>query len=55
MWIDYFNGCAHARGIAAHIKIMGEFLLIFIGLWFSIYFGLPSKKYMIMSWKKERI
>jgi hypothetical protein len=34
MWINYFNGCAHARnlGIAAQIKIMGEPLLVFTGL-----------------------
>jgi hypothetical protein len=32
MWIDYFNGCARARGIAAQTKIIGEFLLIFTGL-----------------------
>jgi hypothetical protein len=55
MWIDYFNSCARARnlGIAAQIKIMGEPPLIFTGLWFGIYFGLPSEKYKIASWKKK--
>jgi hypothetical protein len=55
MWIDYFNGCSRARslGIAAQIKIMGEPPLIFTGLWFGIYFGLPSEKYKIVSWKKK--
>jgi hypothetical protein len=55
MWIDYFNGCARAYGlgIAAQIKIMGEPTLVFIGLWFDIYFSLPSKKYKIVSWKKK--
>jgi hypothetical protein len=55
MWIDYFNGCARARsfGIAAQIKIMGEPSLVFIGLWFDIYVGLPSENYKIMSWKKK--
>jgi hypothetical protein len=51
MWIDYFNGCARARslGIAAQIKIMGEPPLVFTGLWFGIYLGLPSEKYKIVS------
>jgi hypothetical protein len=55
MWIDYFNDCACARslGIAAQIKIMGEPLLVFTGLWFGIYLGLPSKKYKIVSRKKK--
>jgi hypothetical protein len=55
MWIDYFNGCARARslGIAAQIKIIGEPLLVFTGLWFGIYLGLPSEKYKIVSWKKK--
>jgi hypothetical protein len=55
MWIDYFNGCARARslGIVAQIKIMGEPSLIFTGLWFGIYVGLPSEKYKIVSWKKK--
>jgi hypothetical protein len=55
MWIDYFNGCARAcsLGIAAQIKIMGEPPLVFIGLWFGIYLGLPSEKYKIVSWKKK--
>jgi hypothetical protein len=55
MWIDYFNGCACARslGIAAQIKIMGEPPLVFTGLWFGIYLGLPSEKYKIVSWKKK--
>jgi hypothetical protein len=39
--------------IAAQIKIMGEPLLVFIGLWFGIYLGLPTKKYKIVSWKKK--
>jgi hypothetical protein len=56
MWIDYFNGCTRARslGIAAQIKIMGESLLVFTGLWFGIYLGLPSEKYKIVSWKKKK-
>jgi hypothetical protein len=43
MLIDYFNGCARACSlcIAARIKIMGEPSLIFTGLWFGIYLGLP--------------
>jgi hypothetical protein len=55
MWIDYFNGCACARslGIATQIKIMGEPLLVFTGLWFGIYLGLPLEKYKIVSWKKK--
>jgi hypothetical protein len=55
MWIDYFNGCARARslGIAAQIKIMGEPPLVFTGVWFGIYLGLPSEKYKIVSWKKK--
>jgi hypothetical protein len=34
---DYSNGCARAHnfGIAAKIKIMGEPLLVFAGLWFG--------------------
>jgi hypothetical protein len=48
MWIDYFNDCVRARGlgIAAQITIMGE--PVFTGLWFDIYFGLPSEKYKIV-------
>jgi hypothetical protein len=55
MWIDYFNGYARAcsLGIAAQIKIMRESLLVFTGLWFDIYLGLPSEKYKIVSWKKK--
>jgi hypothetical protein len=55
MWIDYFNGCARARslGITAQIKIMREPPLVFTGLWFGIYLGLPSEKYKIVSWKKK--
>jgi hypothetical protein len=51
MLIDYFNGCTHARslGIVAQIKIMKKLLLVFIGLWFGIYLGLPSEKYKIVS------
>jgi hypothetical protein len=56
MWIDYFNGCTRARilGIAAQIKIMGEPLLAFTGLWFS-FIQLPSEKYKIMSWKNKEL
>jgi hypothetical protein len=52
--IDYFNGCTRTRslGIAAQIKIMGEPLLVFTGLWFS-FIRLPSEKYKIISWKKK--
>jgi hypothetical protein len=55
---DYSNGCARARsfGIAAKIKIMGESLLVFAGLWFGthvLFMRLPSKKYKIVSWKKN--
>jgi hypothetical protein len=32
---------------------MGEPLLVFTGLWFGIYLGLPSEKYKIVSWKKK--
>jgi hypothetical protein len=44
MLIDYFNGraCARDLGIAAQIKIIGESSLVFTGLWFGIYLGLPS-------------
>jgi hypothetical protein len=51
MWIDYFNGCTRAcsLGIAAQIKIMEVASLIFTGLWFGIYLGLPLEKYKIMS------
>jgi hypothetical protein len=54
MLIDYFNGyaCARSLGIAAQIKIMGEPLLVFTGLWFGS-IQLPSEKYKIMSWKKK--
>jgi hypothetical protein len=56
MWIDYFNSCARARslGIAAQIKIMREPPLVFTGLWFGIFFGLPSEKYKIVSLKKKK-
>jgi hypothetical protein len=30
---------------------MGE--PVFTGLWFDIYFGLPSEKYKIVLWKKK--
>jgi hypothetical protein len=52
--IDYFNGCTRTRSlsIAAQIKIMGEPLFVFTGLWFS-FIRLPSEKYKIMSWKKK--
>jgi hypothetical protein len=55
IWIDYFNGYARARslGIATRIKIKGEPSLIFTGLWFSIYLGLPSENYKIVSWRKK--
>jgi uncharacterized membrane protein len=55
MMIDYFNGCAYAcsLGIAAQIKIMGESLLVFSGIWFGIYLRLPPGKYKIVSWKKK--
>jgi hypothetical protein len=55
MWIDYFNGCTRVRSlsIAVQIKIMKKPSLIFIGLWFHIYLGLPSEKYKIISWKKK--
>jgi hypothetical protein len=55
MWIDYFNGCTRACSldIAAQIKIMEEPSLIFTGLWFGIYLGLPSEKYKIALWKKK--
>jgi hypothetical protein len=32
---------------------MKESSLAFTDLWFDIYLGLPSKKYMIVSWKKK--
>jgi hypothetical protein len=53
MWIDYFNGCARARSLDIAAQIMGEPPLIFTGLWFGIYLGLPSEKYKIISWKKK--
>jgi hypothetical protein len=55
MVIDYFNGCARAcsLGIAAQIKIMGEPLLVFLGLWIGIYLRLPPENYKIVSWKKK--
>jgi hypothetical protein len=53
MLIDYFNGCIRARNlsIAVQIKIMGESLLVFIGLWFD-FIRLPSETYKIRK-KKE--
>ena len=56
MLVDYFNGCVRSRslGIAAQIKIMGEPSLVFTGLWFGFYVRLPSEKYKIVSWKKEK-
>jgi hypothetical protein len=45
--------CACSLGIVAQIKIVGEVLLIFTGLWFGIYLGLPSEKYKIILWKKK--
>jgi hypothetical protein len=54
---DYSNGCVCARslGTAAKIKIMGEPLLIFTGLWFDdvLFMRLPSEKYKIASCKKK--
>jgi hypothetical protein len=49
MFIDYFNGCVRVRSldIMVQIKIMGESLLVFTGLWFS-FIQLPSEKYKIM-------
>jgi hypothetical protein len=44
---------ARGLGIAAQNRIMGEPSLVFTGLWFNIYLGLPSKKYKIVSWKKK--
>jgi hypothetical protein len=38
---------ARSLGIAAQIKIMGEPLLVFTGLWFG-FIQLPSEKYKIM-------
>jgi hypothetical protein len=32
---------------------MGELSLVFTGLWFGIYLGLPSQKYKIVLWKKK--
>jgi hypothetical protein len=54
MVIAYFNGCVHAHnlGTAAQIKIMGEPLLVFTGLWFG-FLRLPSEIYKIVSWKKK--
>jgi hypothetical protein len=48
--------CAYILGIAAKIKIMGEPLLAFTGLWFGthvLFMWLPSEKYKIMLWKKN--
>jgi hypothetical protein len=55
---DYSNGCPRARnlGTTTKIKIMKEPSLVFTGLWFDthvLFMRLPSKKYMIMSWKKN--
>jgi hypothetical protein len=44
---------ASSLGIAAQIKIIGEPSLVFTGLWFGIYIGLPSEKYKIVSSKKK--
>jgi hypothetical protein len=51
MMIDYFNGCVRARslGIVAQIKIIGEPLLVYLGLCFGIYLRLPLRKYKIVS------
>jgi hypothetical protein len=43
---------ACSLGIMTQIKIMGEPLLVFTGLWFD-FIRLPSKKYKIVSWKKK--
>jgi hypothetical protein len=55
MVIDYINGCACvcSLGIVAQIKIMGEPLLVFLGLWLDIYIRMPPEKYKIVSWKKK--
>jgi hypothetical protein len=37
----------------AQIKIMGEPLLVFLGLWLDIYIRMPPEKYKIVSWKKK--
>jgi hypothetical protein len=52
IWIDYFYGYTRL-GIMVQIKIMEEPSLVFIGLWFDIYLGIPSEKYKIVSWKKK--
>jgi hypothetical protein len=46
--------CACSLGIVAQIEIKEEPSLVFLGLWFGIYLGLPSEKYKIMSWKKKK-
>jgi hypothetical protein len=45
MLFDYFNDYAraHSLGIAAQIKIMGQPSLVLTGLWFGIFFELPSE------------
>jgi hypothetical protein len=35
------------------IRIAGESLLVFTGLWFGIYSSLFLEKYKIISWKKK--
>jgi hypothetical protein len=48
--IEYYNGCARACSLGiVQIKIMKELSLVFTGLWFGIFFHLPSEKYKIMS------
>jgi hypothetical protein len=32
---------------------MEELSLVFTGLWFDIYLGLPSEKYKIVLWKNK--
>jgi hypothetical protein len=47
MLIDYAR--AHSPDIVAQIKIIEEFSLVFIDLWFGIYLGLPSEMYNVVS------
>jgi hypothetical protein len=44
---------ARSFDITTEIKIIEESLLVFTGLWLSIYLRLLSEKYKIVSWKKK--
>jgi hypothetical protein len=42
-----------ALALRLKLKLWENPPLVFTGLWFGIYLGLPSEKYKIVSWKKK--